>query len=255
MKTIIKTLPALLILFAYTSCKKAAVNGNLPLRNMASENSLVDSCGAKWTGFYASDGLPNINVSDHQFISKGIAQLTAAQSPYSYFYSGIDLEIPDCRKISGDSIKFVARLKNPSSEVGSITDYDVSMLIYGSKDVARVSFIAFRPQFTYLGVGPYKITNSSDLLYLYNSWSVLTLTAKDKVLSISRDGTVIKKIGYTGTKIGQLKKIEFFFKGPGSVDWVKLYSYSGIASKPQTQPKLVMEEQFNVAHHSNVIWY
>lgn len=254
MKTIIKTLPALLILFAYTSCKKAAVNGNLPLRNMASENSLVDSCSTRWVGTYVEGhaGVDTQDVQDANFISHGVASLN--QSPWSYYYSRIQLKIPSCRgPIYGDSVKLEARVRNNGSVTGAVFPYDVSPWLEGSYNRAHAQFLAYYVQYTALTVGTKGITNDSALLHRFEKWSILDLVARNNILSIYMDNKLVRQTKYTGVSIGKLKDIFFYFKGPGQIDWIKLYTYHSVASKGSFVLK--MSEDFNVNGQSSVVWY
>src|SRR5688572_28227540 len=76
-----------------------------------------------WYGLYAIPG-QQTQVDDSTFINGGIAKL--ANSPYGgQWFSGLRLDIPECRNYSADSIKFEARLKNPTAE-GAIEELDVS---------------------------------------------------------------------------------------------------------------------------------
>lgn len=133
------------------ACKKE--NNNFSGKNNSSvtandefaRTDSVDPCSHKqqWRGLYATDGLPYLYEADSDFISGGIAMLT--HSPWSYFYTSIELPIPYCRNIHGDSTRFVAYLKNPSGEYGSVYPYDVSMWLYGAKDTGHVQFLAAYP--------------------------------------------------------------------------------------------------------------
>jgi hypothetical protein len=245
-----KSIPLLALLsFSLFSCKKE-VSKIQPISDLASQElaKTNEDCGnGQWKGVYATYNLPFVYEDDSKFISGGIAKLTNTPWPYQDFFTSVDLKIPFCRKFAGDTAKLEVRLKNPSGEQGSVTDYDVNLYLYGSSDTAHVTFIAYRAQFTSFGVGSKQITNSPDLLYLFQDWSTVTLEAKDKNLSVYRDGALIKTISYKGLKIGNLKKIQVGFKGSGSVDWVKLYS--------SCTNTLHMQENFDVDGKSNIIWY
>jgi hypothetical protein len=91
------------------------------------------------------------------------------------------------------------------------------------------------------------ITNSTNLLYVFEDWTNVTLEANDNVLTTKRNGAVTESLSYEGYSIGLLKTINISFKGSGSIDWVKLYS-----SKSNT---LLMQEDFNASGTSNVTWY
>ena len=249
MKTLSNLIAVSSLLLFISSCKKEIVK-NQPSSSMISQDvSEVDnSCGnGHWVGSYATYDLPPVYEDDNKFISGGIAKLTHTPWPYQDFFTSVFLKIPLCKRIAGDSAKLEVRLKNPSGEVGSVTDYDVDLFLNGRSDTAHVTFIAYRAQYTSFGVGVKQITNSPDLLYLYQDWSTVTLEAKDKKLSVYRDGILIKTISYKGLKIGSLQSINIGFKGSGSVDWVKLYS--------SCTGTLHMQEDFNIDGQSSITWY
>ncbi len=101
--------------------------------------------------------------------------------------------------------------------------------------------------YTALTVGSYGVTNTTDLIYQFQTWTKLALVARNKKLSVYRDEILIKSIDYSGTKIGSLKRIKIAFKGSGSVDWVNLYN--------SNTGKKLMQENFNVDGQSSVVWY
>ncbi|MEP6513063.1 MAG: hypothetical protein ABJA79_04300 [Parafilimonas sp.] len=123
----------------------------------------------------------------------------------------------------------------------------MAMWLYGAKDTAHVQFLAAYPQYTALTVGSYGVTNTTDLIYQFQTWTKLALVARNKKLSVYRDEILIKSIDYSGTKIGSLKRIKIAFKCSGSVDWVNLHN--------SNTGKKLMQENFNVDGQSSVVWY
>jgi len=246
MKTILSLLILSTVLF---SCKKEVVPNSTFTPGKSDENSIMssNSHGGNWLGVYGSGDYPYPldTVQDNTFISNGIA--TLSNTPYSYFYTSINLKIPFGHRMSGDSTKFEVRLRNPSGQTGSIFPYDVSLWLYGSQDTAHVQFLADLVQYTALAVGDKGKTNTKSLLYQFQDWTDLTLEAKDKYLTVYKEGLPVQSIRYIGANIGNLKKIEIGFKGAGSVDWVKLYN-----SNTNVQ---MMQEDFNLTGQSNVVWY
>ncbi len=200
----------------------------------------------RWTGIYATEYEPTVvNVTDDTFIKDGIAQLT--NSPWSYFHCSIQLAVPSCRVINADTVRLEVSLKNPSTGVHAITDYDAALVLAGSSDTAIVQYIGYRTQFTRFGIYNKNTYTSANLLYVFENWSTVTLEANDNILTSRRNSTVTETASYAGFPLGQLKQIQVSFKGSGSVDWVKLYS-----SKSN---KLLMQEDFNTNGASDVHWY
>lgn len=200
----------------------------------------------EWQGFYGTPGVDILTAPDLSFINGGIAQLN--NSPWGYFYSSVQLLIPACRLINADSVRLEVRLKNPSTGLNAITDYDAGLYLEGENDTASAQYIGFRSDFTKFGLTKKNITNSVNLLHVFEDWSTVTLGASSSVLTTTRDGVMTETMAYTGYSIGLLKAISISFKGPGSIDWIKLYS-SGKSNR------LLMQEDFNTNGHSNVVWY
>ena len=100
-----------------------------------------------WIGYYVEGYSSAIDtVNDASFIKNGIAQL--ANSPWPYFFCTVQLSIPACRIIDADTVRLEASLKNPSTGVNAITDYDVGLSLNGNLDTAMTVYIGYRPQFT-----------------------------------------------------------------------------------------------------------
>ncbi|QEC66623.1 hypothetical protein FRZ67_04660 [Panacibacter ginsenosidivorans] len=199
----------------------------------------------RWIGTYATENETPVIVTDDTFIKDGIAQLT--NSPWSYFFCSMQLEIPSCRVIDADSVRLEVSLKNPSTGVHAITDYDAGLWLQGSADTAVAQYIGYRPEFTKFGLMGAGFYTTSDLLYVFENWTTVTLEANNGVLTTKRDGVITQTTSYSGHTIGQLKHINISFKGSGSIDWVKLYS--------SNSNKLLMQEDFNTNGASNVHWY
>jgi hypothetical protein len=206
---------------------------------------------SSWFGVY-SGGTPqggitsHTTVGDSTFISNGIGKL--ANSPYGYYFTGIRLNIPGCRNLSGDSIRFDARVRNPIAE-GAIEQLDVALSIIGEQDSAWVNYIgrSAQQQFTQLGLGSGYNSNMPELIQLFQDWTEVSLEVKNNVLSTYKNGTLIKSFTIpSGKKLGKIKQIRLHFKGTGSVDWVKLYDNAGT---------LKLKEEFNNGTRSNVEWF
>src|SRR5687767_10529376 len=115
-KTLVGALSVLIfVVLISSSCEKTIVNDIYGCE-------CVDTCNTEtpnnpkppactetsaWTGGYAGGTTAGITsytyVGDSTFISNGIAKM--ASSPYAYYFTGIRLNIPSCRSMSGDSIR------------------------------------------------------------------------------------------------------------------------------------------------------
>lgn len=199
-----------------------------------------------WVGVYASL-TESVVVADSAFINNGVAKLS--NSPYSYYWTGTELNFPACRNISGDSIRFDARIKNPLDE-GAIEELDVTLTITGEQDSAIVQYVgrAHKQSVTILGLwnGP-SLTGQSELVQLFQDWTDVSLEVKDNVIATYKNSVLVKS--YTmpaGKKLGRIKRIQVVFKGTGSVDWVKLWNNAGT---------LKLREEFSLTKKSSIEWF
>jgi hypothetical protein len=201
---------------------------------------------SSWLGRYSSL-TASTAVADSTFINNGIARM--GNSPYGYYWTGIELPIPACRNLAGDSIRLEARVKNPINE-GAIEELDVLLIITGEQDSAWVNYIgrASHVQHTYLGLLSGSQLNSvPELIQMFQDWQEISLEVKNNVISTYKNGTLIKSYNIpNGKKLGKVKNIKVGFKGVGSVDWVKVYNNAGT---------LKLREEFNNGKRSNVEWF
>ena len=76
---------------------------------------------------------------------------------------------------------------------------------------------SFRQEFTKLKVGDIGVANDPGLIQLFQDWTLVELEAKNGILSVYNNGTLIKSIEYntTGKNLqrGKLKNISVGFKG------------------------------------------
>lgn len=246
MKIFIKSALTSLVCFAIVSCTKS-VNSSNSQQKLSEENqeNVYGSCITRWFGVYSASGYQNDTVKDKAFITNGIATLNSNPLSIPDYFTSIELNIPRCRWINGDSTRLEVRLRNPSDTIGAVYSYDVSLWLIGSRDSALVTFNAYDPQFTKLKVGDTQISNSNSLLYLFQDWTTLALEAKNRNITVYKNGVSVISLNYKGNKIGKLRQIHIDFKGSGQVDWVKMFN-----SNTNEQ---IMQEDFN-NRHSNVIW-
>jgi hypothetical protein len=242
------------VILVSSSCEKTIVNDIY-------DCECVDTCNTEtpttpkppsctemgtWLGRYSSLSA-SIAVADSTFISNGIARM--GNSPYGYYWTGIELPFPACRNLAGDSMRLDARVKNPLNE-GSIEELDVVLVITGEQDSAWVNYIgrATHVQHTYLGLlNGSQLNNVPELIQMFQDWTEVSLEVKNNVVSTYKNGTLIKT--YTipsGKKLGKVKNIKVGFKGTGSVDWVKVYNNAGT---------LKAKEEFNNGTKSQVEWF
>lgn len=244
MKLFFKPALAIIALTTLFACHKEVIKQSAAIVSLSQDDAR--SCvNGTWLGNYATPGLPFLSVTDSVFINDGVAKLTT--SPWSYFYSAIELPISKCHQFSGDSAKLVVYLKNPTGTSLSVYPFDVTLRLYGTKDTAEVYFLGDLQQYTSLHVGNIGITNSPQLIHTFEDWTEVTLEAKNKRLTVYLNGVPVQQVVYKGNKIGILKSINIGFKGAGTVDWVKLYN-----SNTNTQ---LMQEDFNVNMQSSVNWF
>lgn len=247
MKTSLKLIIGSTILFT-TSCTKESIKSTQASTITTEESSVASGCVNPWTGLYADGSHPDQTVRQISFIKDGVARLTPID--WSNYHTGIYYAIPSCHDVSGDTIRFEARIKNPNNTPGAVYNYDVVMQIFGSKNFSEVAFVgsSSSQQYNHIWIGNSKQSNFPELNRYFGDYETVSVQFVNKTLSIYINGTLIKSVSYdAANKIGRLKRIGCGFKGTGTIDFVRLYS-----SKNNT---LIMKEDFDVVGKSNVIWY
>lgn len=249
MKTYKLLLFLLLIFFAATSCTKE--NGNKTFQSSFQDNITEECDSGKWIGIYANGATQGQNydtVKASTFISNGIACMSASPYPLN-FYTSIELKIPFCHNFIGDSSKLVVNLKNPSNGINPVSPYDVNLFIIGANDTAHVTFIGDKhSNYTSVGIGSTQFTRVPELVKVFEHYTSVTLELKDRNLNVYMNDVLGVSFPYKLSDwIGNVKKIVIAFKGSGYVNWVK------ILNSTTTNP--IMQEDFNLAGQSNVVWY
>ena len=163
------------------------------------------------------------------------------------FVTKISLNSPECSNVGADSVRMSISLKNPTDSVDAIYAYNVYLYMYGSTDSAFVNFAGNTAKFTSIGVGKFVEPDLKSLVYVFNDYTLVSLEAKDHILSAYIKGKLVGQVDYTGTSIGALQKILIGFKGSGYIDQVKLSN--------STTGTVIMKENFNVAGKSTDTWY
>lgn len=237
MKRII-ILCSLFIVLCFTACKKENV-----VQAVSSSNNSVKAnaeSNGKWEGVYYSGRSP-IYVDDTTFIRNGVAHLKSRDFPE--YRTDIELNIPKNKSFDADSATVVVRIKNPEGLRGSRYPYDARILIdAGSKNV-YVEYSAEK----YLA----ELSASGDYWYspiynkVLNDWTVVILKCYGYHAAAS-ERPFSKEVNVVHDNMGRIEILDFYFRGSGFIDWIKLYY-----GKPD---RLIMEENFD-GPGSNVIWY
>ena len=142
--------------------------------------------------------------------------------------------------VSGDDFILEARIKNPSNE-GGISCYDPGVYVRGQNEkVAQLVFMS--PGCTYYSrigaadsVRSGRSVNLSALGRDFSDWVTVKLKVSNQTVSAYYQGQLVYTMPYQG-EVGNITKIHQFFKGSGSMDWLKLYKSDGT---------LVYSEEFN----------
>ncbi len=250
MKKINLTCTLLVLLLGIYSCKKESIETS-SLSSKNTSNAVVDDtvCRSDWYGIF-NQNTPDrtIYTTAHKIIFDGYAHVKVpvgfARSAYE---TEIDLTTPDCAAVDGDSVQMSVNVMNPTDSANSQYTASVYLYMFGSEDSAYVQFNGYYSKNTKLGVGRYKELDIPGLYHLFSSYEVVSLVAKDHIISVYRGEKLITQVDYTGTNIGQLKRIAVGFRGSGYVDYVKLYN--------STTGAMIMKEDFNIPHKSTDTWY
>ncbi len=128
--------------------------------------------------------------------------------------------------LSADAMRFEARVLN-NEKIGGQWAYDVSVDLVGTKH--RAYFNVLAPDailYARAGVAETELTGSHnhDLKALgikMDDWCVLAMQILDHEAVISIDGKEALRIPYR-EELGDLRGIQFYIKGSGAVDWVRI---------------------------------
>jgi hypothetical protein len=240
----------LFLLVSMYSCKKESIETS-SLSAQSTSNAVIDDtlCRSEWIGeFEQNKPERTIFTTDNKIIFDGYAHLQVPPKfTRNVYVTKLILPTPDCAIVDGDSIRMSINVMNPTDSVNSQYTNSVYVYMYGSTDSAYVEFNGWYSNYTKIGVGNYKETDLESLHHLFSSYEVVSLVAKDHIISAYIGGKLVGQVDYTGTSIGQLQRISVGFRGSGYVDYVKLYN--------STSGALLMKEDFNVPHKSTDTWY
>lgn len=183
----------------------------------------------QWAGYYSQVG--QASVRSGPFISGGIARVYGSSPFTGAYFTGIspnlDGTTPYCGfypAADGDNIRFTARVKNPQNIPGSFLANDVTLVITGANNTARVNLVsnAGWQSFTRLDVSEQGLSNLPELVRPFQDWTDVSLQTANGVLTLYINGTVIRSLSYAGKTIGWIKSLTIGFKGSGSVDRMEL---------------------------------
>ncbi|UTA67803.1 hypothetical protein [Emticicia sp. 21SJ11W-3] len=134
---------------------------------------------------------------------------------------------------AADNMIFETRVKNPHRE-GGISCFDIGIDLNGEWQ-QKLGILSFNllnkncEQFANIQAGDTKLSHADSNINLTNScmdlsnWIVVKTITQNQVLKIFVNDILRYSIPYKG-RIGKLKFIQIFFKGTGSIDWVKVSS-------------------------------
>ena len=128
--------------------------------------------------------------------------------------------------LSADAMLFEARVLN-NAAIGGQWAYDVSVDLVGSRQ--RAYFNVLTPDATLYaqaGVAEVRRTGSKDLAlkalgFQMDDWCVLSMRIENHTAVIRIDGREALSIPYRES-LGKLRGIQFYLKGSGAVDWVRV---------------------------------
>ncbi len=240
----------LLMFLSIYSCKKESVETS-SLASQSTSNAVTDDtlCRSDWIGeFDQNKPERTIFTTDNKSIFDGYAHVQVPPKfTRNVYVTWLTLPTPDCAIVDGDSVRMSINVMNPTDSVNSQYTNSVYLYMYGSTDSAYVEFNGWYSKYTKIGVGRYKETNLESLHHLFSTYEVVSLVAKDHLISVYVGGKLTAQVDYTGTSIGQLQRIAIGFRGSGYVDYAKLYN--------STTGALLMKEDFNIPHKSTDTWY
>ena len=144
-----------------------------------------------------------------------------------------------------DNIIFETRVKNPHEE-GGISCFDISIDLNGlvNNKLGILSFNFVKPnctRFAHIRVGDsiYPKEKSGTILDKlgidFSNWNTIKVETNNNRFKIFVNNSELYNLPYSG-KIGKLQFMQIYFKGTGSVDWVKISNLKG---------KVLYSENFN----------
>ncbi len=239
-------------IFLLSGCKKevAEISKSTALSLEKSVTASVQTLTADpgWYGFYAG---PDVFNSDTLFaadiIKNGLAKMPFYSNRREVF-SIINYAIPADHNISGDSLIYELRIKNPKDNYHP--DWDVFADIKGTEHEAYVSFVADSAysQYTRAFVGDAQFYGKSQLVHDFETFATLRLVLKSDIATIKLNGTLLGTINYgAGNRVGRVKSILFGGKGYVSCTFVKLLN--SVTNKP------ILTENFNTDGKSTIVYY
>ena len=207
--------------------------------------NIAPASSGVWQGYYASVDKPNVERTVSQFIQNGVMKLPMSNSPYSYFWTNFNLDIPSNRVLVGDNLKIEMRVKNSALE-GGLSAFDVGVSIIGEKQNFGVSFMgeAWAQYWASVSIGQMSYPNLAELVQSMDNYVTLTLETINGQLIVRYEGRELKRISY-GNMMGNILQFKLGFKGSGSCDWLRVYQ-NGI---------LKMRDEFNINGTSTVEWF
>jgi len=128
--------------------------------------------------------------------------------------------------LSADAMRFEARVLN-NEKIGGLWAYDVSVDLVGTKH--RAYFNVLAPDailYAHAGAGKTELSGSNNpnlqgLGVKMEDWCVLTMQLLNQQAVILIDGKEALRFPYQEA-LGELRGIQFYIKGSGAVDWVRI---------------------------------
>lgn len=207
--------------------------GRKSIRLMVDEKALMTQIYfVKTRDWHGSVNL-NKPIYDIPFIEKGVMRLPGVLAPKDIKETYGNFQFFKNLGVSGDALVFETRVKN-SSEMGSAWAYDVSINLFG-KEGKQLAFNLLSPDATIYANMLIADTHfrtfeervklnkmGIDLSY----WRNVKVVMKEQIARIIVDNEVVFESPYQG-QIGDLCGIQYFIKGRGAIDNVKISDLKG----------------------------
>ena len=183
-----------------------------------------------------------------KMIRNGILHIPLEEIPHQIIKNGefyVALQNLSEFNFDTDNIIFETRVKNPHEE-GGISCFDISIDLNGlvNNKLGILSFNIVKPKctrFAHIRVGDSIYPQGESKVILdklgidFNEWSVIKVITQNNRFKIFVNNNELYDFPYVG-KIGKLLFMQIYFKGTGSVDWVKMSNLKG---------KVLYNENFN----------
>jgi len=180
--------------------------------------------GPTWIGYvFSSKNRQGRSLEVADFVKDGRAFIEPSLLPEGYYWTAFSVAVPDGTFAASPNLKLEARIKNPALDKRNNGVCYVE-LSQNNKLKIGIGFCSCGGQgATWMKCGRTHRVHLPELCANLNSYITLGFEMKDGTMSALIDGAIVKTITYKGSLTGEFSRAGIFFRGGGSVDWLRIY--------------------------------